>query len=48
MHLALKSVLVEINGNLAEHQAILTHMTEIGFHLDDRQRAAPLPTEGFF
>ena len=47
-HPALKSVLVEINGNLAEHQAILTHMAEIGFHVDDRQRAASLQTEGFF
>lgn len=45
---ALKSVLVEINANLAEHQAILAHMAEIGFHVDDRQRAASLQTEGFF
>lgn len=47
-HPALKSVLVEINGNLAEHQAIMAHMAEIGFHVDDRQRAASLQTEGFF
>lgn len=37
-HSALKSVLVEINGNLPEYQAILKHMAEIGFHVDDRQR----------
>ncbi len=47
-HPELKSVLVEINANLAEHQAILTHMANIGFHVDDRQRAASLQTEGFF
>lgn len=45
---ALKSVLVEINGNLEEHQAVMAHMAERGFHVDDRQRAASLQTEGFF
>lgn len=44
----LKSVLVEINGKLPEHQAIITHMAELGYHVDDRQRAASLQTEGFF
>ncbi len=44
----LKSVLIEINGRLDEHQAILTHMEELGFHIDDRQRAASLQTEGYF
>lgn len=44
----LKSVLLEINGNLAEHQAIIDHMADRGFHVDDRQRAASLQTEGYF
>ena len=45
---ALKSALVEINGNLAENQAILTHIVKIGFHVDDRPRAVTLQTEGLF
>jgi hypothetical protein len=44
----LKSVLVEINGQLDEHKAILDQMEELGFHVDDRQKAASLRTEGFF
>lgn len=47
-HPALKYVLVEINGNLPVHQAVPTHMAEIGFHADDRQRAVSLPTDGLF
>lgn len=45
---SLKSVLVEINGNLDEHRAILADMAARGFHVDERQRAASLQTEGFF
>jgi len=44
----LKSVLVEINGNLDEHKAIIDQMIERGFHIDDRQRAASMQTEGYF
>jgi len=44
----LKSVLIEINGALEEHQALATRLVELGFHVDDRQRAASLQTEGYF
>lgn len=44
----LKSVLVEINGRLKEHQEILAFFADQGFHVDDRQRAASLQTEGYF
>lgn len=43
-----KSVLVEINQNLAEHKTLLSYMQDSGFHFDQKQVEAATRTEGAF
>ena len=44
----LKSVLVEINTNLAQHRKIITDMKALGFGFSDQQVALAQRTEGAF
>jgi FkbM family methyltransferase len=43
-----KSILVEVNTNLAEHRDLVAHLIDLGFSVSDEQVAAALNTEGVF
>ncbi len=43
-----KSVLVEVNTNLAEHQDLIVRLTDLGFSVSQEQVASALHTEGVF
>ncbi|MEQ9452172.1 MAG: FkbM family methyltransferase [Pseudomonadales bacterium] len=44
----LKSVLVELNTHLPEHQALIRHMAELGFEYDQRQVDVAVRQQGAF